>query len=42
MGEDTDPAAMKQIATTTDGLSYVTKTPDEIATVFIDAFLHRS
>ena len=42
MGEDTDPAAMKRIATTTDGLSYVTKTPDEIATVFIDAFLHRS
>lgn len=42
MGEDTDPAALKQIAKATDGLSYVTKNPSEISTVFVDAFLHRS
>ncbi|GAB3588397.1 substrate-binding domain-containing protein [Calidifontibacter terrae] len=42
MGADTDPGALRQIATATDGLSYVTKSPSEIATVFIDAFLHRS
>lgn len=42
MGTDTDPAALKQIATATDGLSYVTKNPAEISTVFVDAFLHRS
>lgn len=42
MGQDTDPAALKQIARATDGLSYVTKDPSEISTVFVDAFLHRS
>lgn len=42
MGEDTDPGALKQIAKATDGLSYVTKDPSEISTVFVDAFLHRS
>ena len=42
MGRDTDPAALKQIARATGGLSYVTKDPSEISTVFVDAFLHRS
>lgn len=42
MGDDTDPAALKRIARATDGLSYTTTDPSQIATVFIDAFLHRS
>ncbi len=42
MGADTDPGALSQIAKATDGLSYVTKDPSEISTVFVDAFLHRS
>ncbi|MBD2760867.1 VWA domain-containing protein [Yimella sp. cx-573] len=42
MGDETDPEALKQVAKSTDGLSYVTKNPAEISTVFVDAFLHRS
>lgn len=41
MGPDTDPAALKQIASSTDGLDYVAKDPRQITSVFIDAFLRR-
>lgn len=41
MGEDTDPKALQQIASQTDGLSYTTKTPEQVTSVFIDAFLRR-
>ncbi|KNX38053.1 substrate-binding domain-containing protein [Luteipulveratus halotolerans] len=41
IGNKSDPKALKDIATATDGLSYVTKTPDEITNVFVDAFLRR-
>ncbi|NHN55631.1 VWA domain-containing protein [Calidifontibacter sp. DB0510] len=42
MGTDTDPTALKQIATSTDGLSYTTRDPSEITSVFVDAFLQRN
>ena len=42
IGGDADPAALKQIASATDGLSYTTTTPDQIASVFVDAFLRRT
>ncbi|AKU15863.1 VWA domain-containing protein [Luteipulveratus mongoliensis] len=41
IGDKTDPKALKDIAAATDGLSYTTKTPDEITGVFVDAFLRR-
>lgn len=42
LGTDTDPAALKRIAKATDGLSYTTRTPEQISGVFVDAFLRRS
>lgn len=42
IGGDTDPAALKKIALATGGLSYTTTSADQIASVFIDAFLHRA
>lgn len=42
LGTDTDPDALKKIAKATDGLTYTTSRPDQIASVFVDAFLHRS
>lgn len=41
IGGDTDHKALSQIATATDGLSYTTTKPTDIANVFVDAFLHR-
>lgn len=41
MGTKADPQALKQIATTTDGLSYVAKDPRDVTSVFVDAFLRR-
>lgn len=41
IGDKTDPKALKEIAASSDGLSYVTKKPEEITNVFIDAFLQR-
>ncbi|TWP38625.1 VWA domain-containing protein [Leekyejoonella antrihumi] len=42
IGDGTDPAALQQIATTTNGLSYRPRSADQITSVFIDAFLHRN
>ena len=42
LGTGTDPDALKRIAKATDGLSYQTKTPEQISGVFVDAFLRRS
>lgn len=41
VGEDADPEALKKIAEPSNGLSYVASTPQEITTVFVDAFLRR-
>ncbi|MDE9364233.1 substrate-binding domain-containing protein [Luteipulveratus sp. YIM 133132] len=41
IGDKTDPQALKDIATSTGGLSYITNTPDQITSVFVDAFLRR-
>ncbi|YAL82808.1 substrate-binding and VWA domain-containing protein [Dermacoccaceae bacterium W4C1] len=41
IGDDTDPAALQQITSVTDGKSYMANTPDEITQVFLDAFLRR-
>lgn len=41
IGPDTDQSALKAIATATNGLAYQTSKPEDIANVFVDAFLHR-
>ncbi|WP_392426157.1 substrate-binding domain-containing protein [Barrientosiimonas humi] len=41
IGQGTDPQALQQVVNTTNGLNYVTNSPSEITSVFVDAFLRR-
>lgn len=41
LSRETDPDALREISKVTDGLFYQVDKPEQITSVFIDAFLHR-